>query len=138
MTFTSYGRVPKGSAAAHRELVAACRSYVVMCGAWEVKILGGLGQRPGLPDIISCFPPRGRLVAIECKTGEQQLTDKQDLEREAIEDARGLYLLVRGLDELEMMLLSARLLDQPRLTTLADQGTWASRHGRGARSRKSR
>lgn len=120
---------PRGSGAAHRALVAACRSYCTMCGAWEVKVLGGLGQRPGLPDILACFPPKGRLVAIECKTGEKGLSAKQDLEREALEAAGALYCLVSGLDDLEMMLLSARLTDHPRLISQHDRSTWATRHG---------
>lgn len=120
---------PKGSGAAHRALVAACRSYCTMCGAWEVKVLGGLGQRSGLPDILACFPPKGRMVAIECKTGEAVLSAKQEGERETLEAAGALYCLVGGIDDLEMLLLGAGLTDRPRLISLHDQATWSARHG---------
>ncbi|MCM8750408.1 hypothetical protein NET02_14755 [Thermomicrobiaceae bacterium CFH 74404] len=55
----------RGRLATEAEITAAVRDYLRLVGAWELKVLGGLGQRPGVPDVLACV--QGRFVAIEVK-----------------------------------------------------------------------
>jgi hypothetical protein len=41
-------------------LTRAIRALLRQHGCWEIKVLGGLGQRPGVPDLLVCC--RGRLM----------------------------------------------------------------------------
>lgn len=66
-----------------------------MGGFWSC-VQGGMGSKPGDPDIVACF--NGRYVAIEAKTPEGRLSDVQKHRRDQIERAGGLYLVVRSKD----------------------------------------
>lgn len=102
----------------HNDAVRAVRQYLTWAGAWQLKTLGGLGQRPYVPDLLACF--KGRFVAVEVKTGGAVLSDGQQGEREQLEAAGALYILARGIDDVEAALLKDGLLERP-LTVSHDQ-----------------
>ena len=79
------------------EITAAVRDYLRLVGAWELKVLGGLGQRPGVPDVLACV--QGRFVAIEVKRPGRRPTPRQAAELEAIRAAGGIALVATSLDE---------------------------------------
>lgn len=67
---------------------------------WRVKILGGLGQRPGVPDDLFCI--RGIFCGIEWKApGKGRIGPKQAIEIEAIRAAGGRAGVVSSWGELE-------------------------------------
>lgn len=66
-------------------------------GFWSC-VQGGMGSKPGDPDMIACI--NGRYVAIEAKTPEGRMSDVQKLRRSQIERAGGIYVIVRSKDDL--------------------------------------
>ena len=62
---------------------------------WYMPVQTGYGVR-GIPDFVVCFA--GRFIAIETKdpAGKNSLTALQTLQRDAILEARGQYLVVRS------------------------------------------
>jgi hypothetical protein len=106
---------PPGGRNPHQALVAAARAYLTWSGAWTFKVLGGLGQQPGVPDLLAAFPPDGRLVAVECKTGAGRLTTAQCEEKASMEAAGVVYVLCRELEDLEGALIRSGLVARPRL-----------------------
>ncbi len=59
---------------------------------------------PGSADVLAVVPPRGRLLAVEAKIGRNQPTDMQLHFGAAINDAGGLWLVVRSLADLDELL----------------------------------
>lgn len=65
-----------------------------------------LGERPirfgykGSADIIG-ITPSGRFLACECKSAKGRLSEAQILFRDRIQAKQGLYVLARGIDDLE-------------------------------------
>ncbi len=59
---------------------------------------------PGSADVLAVVPPRGRLLAIEAKVGRNQATDLQLTFGAAVNDAGGLWFVVRSLADLEELL----------------------------------
>lgn len=55
---------------------------------------------PGSPDIIG-VTPAGRFIGVECKVGSNSLSDKQCQFQSKIEGKKGLYIVVREIDDLE-------------------------------------
>lgn len=63
---------------------------------WTPVQQGGVGSKPGVPDIIACY--RGRFIGIEAKVpGGRQRFEQKDRQRE-IEAAGGIYLLAYDLE----------------------------------------
>lgn len=97
----------------HNDLIASVRAYLTMRGAWQIKVLGGLGQRAGVPDILAAMrhPVHGFgvLVAVECKTGVAVLSPAQQRERAALGDVGAVYVLARCLEDVEDTLVAAGL-----------------------------
>lgn len=119
-------RAKAGSAADnHRVVVKASYDYLLWAGAWRLKILGGVGQRPGVPDILSCIA--GRLVVVEVKTGSGKITGPQQAEREALEGAGALYILAHGVQDVEDALLREGLLSRPLLAAQTEGSRRARR-----------
>lgn len=58
----------------------------------------------GVPDILICFPPDGRLVACELKRKDGVVSKIQQATLDRIEKAGGLALVVRSLEELKSVL----------------------------------
>jgi len=67
------------------------------------KILTKMGYavqlcRTGYPDIICCV--KGNFVGVECKTGHIQTSEQKKMQKK-IEDAGGVYLIIRNIGELK-------------------------------------
>jgi hypothetical protein len=61
------------------------------------KNFGGLGSAPGLPDLCCCY--KGRLIALELKAPKGKTSPAQDEFIRRINEAGGLALVVRSLDD---------------------------------------
>jgi hypothetical protein len=81
--------------------------YLAVWRCWQMKLLGGLGQRPGVPDLVACI--QGRYIAVEVKTGTATLSPRQQAERERIEASGGIYVLAHSVDDVEDRLLAEGL-----------------------------
>lgn len=90
-------------------LVRDCLQYLHTKGimAWRNNT-GGVkvnkrfvrfGQ-PGSADILGILPPEGRLLAVECKVGRNELTELQRDWLQRVASSGGLALVVYSLDEL--------------------------------------
>ena len=96
------------------DLVTAVLSYLSLRGipatrhhAGEIHRQGlhmHLGS-PGWPDIIAVLPPTGRLLGVECKAEKGKQSPSQVAMGERIEEAGGLYVVVRTVQELDEYLL---------------------------------
>jgi hypothetical protein len=58
----------------------------------------------GISDILGVLPPSGRMLAVECKTPRGRLAADQAAFLDAVREAGGLSLVVRGVDELHRAL----------------------------------
>lgn len=114
----------------HQAVVFACRLYLYARSAWFLKVAGGYFQRAGIPDLLACLPPAGRLVAVEVKTGGAVLTTTQAEERLDLMEAGALYVLAHGVQDLEDALVEAGIVNDRILVDSAMPDTWAARHGR--------
>lgn len=79
----------------------------------EAAILSGLGVRPGVSDLVLYWrrPEGGMTVAgVEVKTEEGETTKTQDLFRDRLVHLGGVYVVVRGVDELQRHLRTWGLL----------------------------
>jgi hypothetical protein len=94
-------------AAPHTALCKAIESYILWCGGYIVKNLGGLGVRRGRPDFDACI--RGKFVAIEAKTGSGELGPDQVKERNRLEIAGAIYIEARSVDDVEKRLIAEGL-----------------------------
>jgi hypothetical protein len=103
--------MPRGGnqGTAHSALVKAVQDYVSIRGGWCLKIWGNGMMRPGAPDVLAVLG--GRMLGIECKTGSATLSLKQQLERDAIVRAGGLYVVVHEIEDLEDGLLAAGIVE---------------------------
>jgi len=91
----------------HTALCKAITDYLWYQGGWCFKALGGLGVRKGLPDIHGCI--KGRAVYVEVKTGTGKLSPEQLRERARIEQAGGIYIEARSVDDVEARLVKEGL-----------------------------
>jgi hypothetical protein len=91
----------------HNAVLRCIRDYLAAIGAYELKVLGGVGQRAGVPDLLACLT--GRFLAVEVKTGRAALNMHQQRERARIERAGGLYILAHAVDDVERSLVQAGL-----------------------------
>lgn len=62
---------------------------------------------PGQADILAILPPRGRLLAIECKSQRGRVSADQEAFLQMVRDAGGLTVVVRDASELLAVLESA-------------------------------
>lgn len=83
----------------HSDLRRTVCRYLDIQGAYYLPILGGLGTRSGSPDILCCL--RGRFVAIELKVKRDKLRPKQVEQRRLIEQAGGLWIQARRLEDVQ-------------------------------------
>jgi hypothetical protein len=101
-------RAPESS-----QLVRACLQLLALRGtrAWRnnsgAASVGGRYVRfgdPGSPDIFGILAPSGRLLAVECKTGQGRLNPAQRAWMASAEAAGAACLVVRSVAELERWL----------------------------------
>lgn len=98
----------------HQATVSTIRQFLAAHGAYVVKLAGGLGQKPGLPDIAAALPQPGKRgpavwVSVEVKTGKAVLSTRQQIERGFIEQATGIYILAHSVDDVEDRLVAEGL-----------------------------
>ena len=98
----------------HRSTIYATLQFIRYHGGWVYKAYGGLGSRPGVPDIIACLPhPVSRLgifIGVEVKTGRGELSLNQKKEKEWIERAGGIFIVAADVTEVEAALLDAGII----------------------------
>jgi len=99
--------------ATEAEIISAIRDYLRLADAWKLKLLGGLGQRRGVLDILACVA--SRLVTIEVKRPGCRPKPPQQAELAAIQAAGGLALVATSLDE-QVEALRPLVGDRVRLT----------------------
>lgn len=104
---------PGGAKVTHAGLVRLVADYLAANGAWVYKVLGGLGSRPGCPDVLACR--RGLMVAVEVKTGQGRLSPQQKRERDALLAAGAVYCECRRIEDLERTLIEAGLIPRARV-----------------------
>jgi hypothetical protein len=89
------------------------RAAVQLLNAYRIKtwpLVATLGSPPGLPDRIG-IAPGGRFLGIEFKANGRQLTDHQENVKKQMEDAGGLYIVCRELqDIIDALNIPGRLL----------------------------
>lgn len=96
---------------AHSAALARVVAVLRERGCWCTRIRGGLGQQPGLPDILGCLLG-GQMLAVEVKTGKGRPTPAQAACHAALRDAGAVVLvgdLAHVLAELDTLLPPAQL-----------------------------
>lgn len=71
-------------------------------GIFWSSIQGGPGSKPGDPDLIACID--GRFIGIEVKTAGGRQSPIQKRRQEQIEQSKGIYRIIRSMEELQEML----------------------------------
>lgn len=80
-----------GRRISEKDITRSIRDFLrLQRGVWFMKVLGGLGQRPGIPDLLLCY--RGRFIGVEVKKEGGKLSDNQRREAAAIREAGGLWI----------------------------------------------
>ena len=69
---------------------------------WCAKIHGGPFQQAGIPDIVGCH--RGRLFALEVKSGRGKASKIQNIVMEKIAAAGGIVGIVRSLEDVKVLI----------------------------------
>lgn len=100
--------MPGGNHSAnHSLLVRSVIEYLRINRAWTFKVMGGLGQKPGVCDVIATI--KGRTIGVECKTGRARLSAAQLIETASMREAGALVIECRQLEDLEDALVDAGL-----------------------------
>lgn len=77
--------------------------YSFRLNTMGVPLSGGRGFRPapktGLPDILAVFPPTGKFLGVEVKTGKDRLSDSQIGTHINVRRMGGVVLVVKDLDD---------------------------------------
>lgn len=81
------------------ELKKAIKKYLDDIGAYWSMVKGGAHSKPGDPDMIACIG--GHFVGIEAKTYEGVQSNIQRLRQKQIEEAGGIYILARSVDDVK-------------------------------------
>jgi len=112
-------KVLKGSLRAHEALVEACITLLALYGVPAVPIHTGPRVTPragggfdlrtnprqrGFGDLVGPLPPQGRMLFVECKTGNARRSPAQVRMKERLELAGALCLTVRSATDLEQYL----------------------------------
>ena len=71
-------------------------------GAFWSAVKGGPHSKPGDPDIIACY--RGFFIGIEAKTDTGKLSGWQEMRRDQIVKADGIWVLARCKEDVEEVL----------------------------------
>lgn len=100
-----------------RELVKACLDYLTLRGYVAIRSNAGLIVIPtdrgkkravrlspqGTPDIVACSP-RGRFIAVECKTERGKVSSEQSVFLERLKERGAFVFVVRSVDELDLQI----------------------------------
>ncbi|RLK63174.1 VRR-NUC domain-containing protein [Atopobacter sp. AH10] len=87
------------------------KNYLASIGAYFEKIHGGsVYQASGIPDILACY--KGRFIAIEVKRPNGGVTSAlQKLKLKQIEEAGGIAIVARSVEEIQSALGEGGLTD---------------------------
>lgn len=77
-----------------KDITKAIRNELKLLGIWHCKIMGGLGQQAGLPDLIACVD--GVLLGIEVKTERGRVSEKQRKIGEQIRRSGGAWIVAKN------------------------------------------
>lgn len=88
------------------------KRFIEKNGWYWCAVQGGAYSKPGDPDLIACIG--GRFVGIEAKTSDGVQSPIQKVRQREIEDAGGVYLLVRSIDDLAAGLWRNGLIPVPQ------------------------
>lgn len=110
--------------ALHTEVVRAIRQYMDWSKAWNLKVVGGAYQRRGVPDILACWPPTGRLVAVEVKTGAGRLTPEQAQELNRLTRSGAVCIVARDVEQVEEVLIKLAIITTPLLVSPQQAMSW--------------
>lgn len=108
----------------HNQVVQAIRQYMEWSKAWSLKVAGGMYQRKGIPDILACWPPYGRMVAVEVKTGSAVLTTEQADEMAKLAASGAVVVLASSVDDLEEALIKHEVIFVPLVVTPQQAQAW--------------
>lgn len=78
-------------------MTKAIREILRFNHIWHYKVHGGLGQEPGIPDLVCCM--NGLFVGIEVKIAPKKLSPKQQEKKEGIERAKGLFITAYTIED---------------------------------------
>ena len=76
-----------------RDITKAIRTELKRMGVWHFKVMGGLGQQAGLPDLICCVG--GVLLGIEVKTQRGRVSEKQQEIGDQIRRSGGVWIVAK-------------------------------------------
>lgn len=90
------------------EVLDQVKKYLQATGWLVMRIHQSLGSKPGLPDIIALKD--GRTIYIECKSQHPRakLSGSQEIMRREIERHGGMYILARGIEDVEEAIKGVR------------------------------
>lgn len=108
----------------HTLVVQAVRQYMAWSKAWSLKVAGGMYQRKGIPDILACWPPYGRLVAVEVKTGTARLSTEQEEEMAGLALAGAVCVVAHEVEDVEESLIKLGVIEEPLLVSRAQARQW--------------
>lgn len=97
----------------HTALVKGCLHWLELhkVDAW-LNNTGALRDKTGRPvrfglpgsaDILGMMAPWGRIIAIECKTGDGRLSPAQEAFRDMVRRNGGIYLVAREVTDLQAL-----------------------------------
>lgn len=73
----------------------------------------GSGFKYGVPDVIACLTQQGgRMACLECKSDTGKLSEHQIKIKAAVEAAGGVYVVVRGIQDVEPLFVPQSLVSQ--------------------------
>lgn len=87
------------------EVLSQVKTYLQVKGWLVMRIHQSLGSQRGLPDLI-CLNKDGKTVYIECKSQSKkakQSTFQKELQQQ-IESRDGIYVVARGIEDIEKMI----------------------------------
>jgi len=73
-------------------------------GAIIIKHYGGVYSQAGVSDILACFPPNGKFVAIEIKTPVGKTSALQDDFLRRVRLAGGIGFVARSIEDIDNLL----------------------------------
>lgn len=95
-------RLNKKGKGLETKLQKSIQDYLNKIGAYRFKVHGSIYMKAGIPDIICCH--KGLFYGIECKVGNNKMSDLQERHKEMIEKAGGVHILAYSLDDVKKII----------------------------------
>lgn len=84
------------------KLQKSIQKYLNSIGAYCFKVHGSIYMKAGIPDIICCY--KGLFYGIECKVGNNTMSDLQKEHKKMIENAGGVHILAYKLEDVKKII----------------------------------